>query len=729
MQKFRYGFTLAEALITLVIVGLVMAATMPIVMKAQNAPSEAPWKYITQGALSQNASVFSALGDTSTTVFGSNRVPIDTNITTNTDNVFATNYNPKISVVTRQQSNGNPVVARHLLDFYEKDSTLNKFVSIGKVSFDRFGNLALGANALDAIKHDATDQQRLTFTNTITGNTWADLTVNDAGVITNAKSALNTAIGQYSMSGDRKFAPTNTTSLKIIGNGNTALGALTMQWLSTGNLNTAIGLYSQQKATTGSLNTSVGAMSLRVVTTGNNNVAVGSYSLRSNSTGALNTSVGSLSLATNTTGANNTAIGHSTLRANTTASNNTAIGQGSMNANTTGASNTAVGQGALIANTTASFNTAFGAATLAANTTGTNNTALGYAALNRNTTTSNNVAVGTNALFYNTNNFNTAVGSQSLTTNTSGQSNTGVGYGTLNKTTSGSSNVAIGTNALFANTTGTGNIAIGNNSATNVNDSNKLYIGRGNNSGDVLIFGDMQNKVLTINGKLVINGQAFIRSGGVEYKIVTERDLRGLSYQKATGVATAPTAITAPGTIISDARLKNIIGDNTAGLKEIMQIQVKNYTLKRDKKKEPLVGVIAQELQKVFPNSVAEGRDGYLRIKRDEIFWACVNAVKELNNMFQDITAKITGLEEKIRLLEDTNKLNADKISALERQNKLMEERLTALENNAKKAAKKAEKAEKSEKAAAEKTVVEKAATQSVKTEEATTEQKPVVVQ
>ncbi len=725
MQKFRYGFTLAEALITLVIVGLVMAATMPIVMKAQNAPSEAPWKYITQGALSQNASVFSALGDTSTTVFGSNRVPIDKNITSNTDSVFATNYNPKISVVTRQQSYGNPVVARHLLDFYEKDSTLNKFISIGKVSFDRFGNLALGANALDAIKHDSSSQQKMDLNANINADDWTTF----ATFATSLKGAMNTAVGQYSMAGDKKFSATNSTYLKNIGSANTGVGAFSLRRIVSGNANTAIGTKSLELMSTGSNNIGIGYGALGAATAASENVAVGSYALNYN-TANYNTALGAYALYKNTTGANNLAIGYNSAYANTTGAHNISIGNESFKTNTTGSYNLAIGKSALGKNTTGQQNIAVGYESLQSLTTGTYNTAVGFRTLQTSTTGIMNTAVGLESQYYATTaQYNTSLGASSLKSTTTGGSNTVVGSAAMFSNTAGANNVAIGSSALYRNTTGTGNIAIGYNSATNVNDSNKLYIGRGNNSSDVLIYGDMQNKVLTINGKLVINGQAFIKSGGVEYKIVTEPDLRGLSYQKATGVATAPTAITAPGTIISDARLKNIIGDNTAGLKEIMQIQVKNYTLKRDKKKEPLVGVIAQELQKVFPNSVAEGRDGYLRIKRDEIFWACVNAVKELNNMFQDITAKITGLEEKIRLLEDTNKLNADKISALERQNKLMEERLTALENNAKKAAKKAEKAEKAEKVVAEKTVVEKAATQSVKTEEATTEQKPVVVQ
>lgn len=141
--------------------------------------------------------------------------------------------------------------------------------------------------------------------------------------------------------------------------------------------------------------------------------------------------------------------------------------------------------------------------------------------------------------------------------------------------------------------------------------------------------------------------------------------------------------------------------------------------MKRDKKKEVLVGVIAQELQKVFPNSVVEGRDGYLRIKRDEIFYACINAIKELNNMFQDIAAKITGLEEKIRILEDQNKINEDKIAALERQNKLFEERLAALENNSKKAAvKKVKETEKTVKQKVNADIVNSQAAENIQEEE-----------
>ena len=148
------------------------------------------------------------------------------------------------------------------------------------------------------------------------------------------------------------------------------------------------------------------------------------------------------------------------------------------------------------------------------------------------------------------------------------------------------------------------------------------------------------------------------------------------------------------GITYSDIRLKNVTGENTAGLKEIEQIKVKNYTMKYDKTKEPQVGVIAQELQKVFPNSVTEGKDGYLRIKRDEIFYACVNSLKELNSILQGIFSKITGLdnkiksldenirlkEDKIKILENNKKMSEEELSKLEEQNKMFEKRLTNLE-------------------------------------------------
>ena len=158
-------------------------------------------------------------------------------------------------------------------------------------------------------------------------------------------------------------------------------------------------------------------------------------------------------------------------------------------------------------------------------------------------------------------------------------------------------------------------------------------------------------KDIFING-LSINGTSSVKS-----------ILQNLSYKVSLGTP-------------SDARLKNISGDNTAGLNEINKIEVKNFTYKNDEKKEPHVGVIAQQLQKIFPNSVVKGEDGYLRIKTEEIFYAMVNSIKELFAKVQDLTAKVVGLDKRITELEAQNKM-------LLEQNKAFEKRLEKLEKQA----------------------------------------------
>lgn len=131
--------------------------------------------------------------------------------------------------------------------------------------------------------------------------------------------------------------------------------------------------------------------------------------------------------------------------------------------------------------------------------------------------------------------------------------------------------------------------------------------------------------------------------------------------------------ITAVSSASSDERLKNISGESTAGLKEINALEVKNFTYKEDKKKEPQVGVIAQQLMKVFPNSVFKDKKGYYRIKTNEIFYAMVNAIKELFVQFQDLTAKVVGLDARIEQLEKEN-------AELKKQHEDFEKRLELLE-------------------------------------------------
>ena len=133
----------------------------------------------------------------------------------------------------------------------------------------------------------------------------------------------------------------------------------------------------------------------------------------------------------------------------------------------------------------------------------------------------------------------------------------------------------------------------------------------------------------------------------------------------------------------SDARLKNILGDNTAGLKEINALEVKNFTFKRDKKKTKHVGVIAQQLQKIFPNAVFKTRMGYLKIRTEDIFYAMVNSIKELFKQIQDLTDKYVISDQRIDELEKQNKELKEQNKELKEQRKALEKRLKKLEREA----------------------------------------------
>ena len=115
----------------------------------------------------------------------------------------------------------------------------------------------------------------------------------------------------------------------------------------------------------------------------------------------------------------------------------------------------------------------------------------------------------------------------------------------------------------------------------------------------------------------------------------------------------------------SDRRLKNIGTRSLAGLKELNKLTVYNFTFKNDPKKAPHVGVMAQDLQKVFPNSVFQGEDGYLRIKWDEMFYATINSIKELDRKIVALVKRTTNAETQISKLERENTVLKSQVDSL----------------------------------------------------------------
>jgi hypothetical protein len=161
--------------------------------------------------------------------------------------------------------------------------------------------------------------------------------------------------------------------------------------------------------------------------------------------------------------------------------------------------NTAVGYKALEKTTDAAYySSAFGAGALMANTTGVKNSAFGWRALAANVGGGSNAAFGVTALWMNTGGSrNIALGDSALSENLTGDDNIALGVNTL-RGGAGNGNIALGTQALYNTAAGDRNVAIGYKAGYNETGSEKLYIAKGPDAADVLIYGDFATRQIGI---------------------------------------------------------------------------------------------------------------------------------------------------------------------------------------------------------------------------------------
>lgn len=420
------------------------------------------------------------------------------------------------------------------------------------------------------------------------------------------------------------------------------------------------------------------------------NVAIGYQSMNALKNAQGNTALGLSTLSENISGKYNTAIGYNAGSA-LHESYNTYIGAGA-GEKASGSRNTAVGYQAGYENS-GSVNVFVGA-NAGRTGSGSYNVGIGYDAL-RSVSGDYNVAIGTGAL-------------KNLTT---GSYNTAIGYNACSEVTTGSHKTCIGYNSgPGANTqtsymSETGSWSRGQTVSdylgSKTDNLERTYIGGrpynyggdavmeihnvgGTNSNLINNPGVKSNTTTVINGNLIVRGRAMMTIGSKLWSFV-EVDTKGSSAEHSMGyysnnnvgtilagnqqdytvcydtkVNTGILPVKLKGGVCldstsSDRRLKNIGTRNLAGLKELNQLKIYDYTFKNDKSKHSQIGVMAQDLQKVFPNSVFEGPDGYLRIRWDEMFFASINAIKELDRKIVSLVNRATKVETQIAKLEQEN--------------------------------------------------------------------------
>jgi len=248
---------------------------------------------------------------------------------------------------------------------------------------------------------------------------------------------------------------------------------------------------------------------------------------------------------------------------------------------------------------------------------GQNNTATGYFTLHYNNTGVGNSATGIYSLHNNiSGSYNSAIGYHSLISNISGSYNTANGYQSLYYNNMGSYNTASGNQALFYNYNGTYNTAFGYKAmASAVDATNQTVIG-------YEATGQADNSVVL---------------GNENVTAVYMGEDSGAKIYAGEGSFTGNITIGGDVVVSSDARLKANIMSLGSTLAKLLLIDGKTYTTRRDGKQK--IGVLAQDIQNVFPELVSQDDDKMLAVNYQGLIPILINALKE-----QD--AKISRLEQ-----------------------------------------------------------------------------------
>ena len=85
---------------------------------------------------------------------------------------------------------------------------------------------------------------------------------------------------------------------------------------------------------------------------------------------------------------------------------------------------------------------------------------------------------------------------------------------------------------------------------------------------------------------------------------------------------------------LSDISLKENIVDATPKLDGLMQVKVRNYNLKDDVNKTKQIGVVAQELETIFPGMIETDGDGIKAVKYSVFVPMLLKAIQELKTEF-----------------------------------------------------------------------------------------------
>jgi hypothetical protein len=254
-----------------------------------------------------------------------------------------------------------------------------------------------------------------------------------------------------------------------------------------------------------------------------------------------------------------------------------------------------------------------------------NTTNLGQFAVGYGTQATGHVAFSAGQGTTASGNFSTAMG---LDTNASGQYSTAMGGVT---TASGDASTAMGV-------------------GTTASDYGSTVIGQFNSSGSTVT--NSATAFNTANTAFVIGNGTASNAKSDAFKVMFNGDATVSNDLTVSGDTTVGNDLTVNGNVnvgdvnvSSDARLKSNIVSLGSTLAKLLLIDGKSYTMKKDGKQK--IGVLAQDIQKVFPELVSTDDNEMLAVNYQGLVPVLINALKEqddkisrLENLVQQLISK-----------------------------------------------------------------------------------------
>jgi phage-related protein len=182
---------------------------------------------------------------------------------------------------------------------------------------------------------------------------------------------------------------------------------------------------------------------------------------------------------------------------------------------------------------------------------------------------------------------------------------------------------------------GSSNVMIGFNAGINETGNNKLYISNTDaNSSNSLIYGEFDNKILSFNAKIGIGTTT-------------------PGYKLQVGIAGDGTEARANAwNLLSDIRYKTDIEKIDNALERISGINGFYFHWNTGTDKTRQFGLSAQDVEKVLPEVVSEGDDGYLSVDYGKLVPLLIEGMKEQQQQIESYKSQLQSLQQEVKQIE-----------------------------------------------------------------------------